>query len=157
MKKLLKVVVVLVVLVVILAVAVVFSIDGIAKSAVEKGSNYALGVETTLDGADVGLTSGTFAMNGLTVRNPEGYATPHFLALGTGATEVSLGTLREDVVRIPRLELATIDINLENRDGKGELRRHPRQPEALRIRRPPNRRNPPKIRHDVRDRRHRYP
>jgi hypothetical protein len=109
----------IVVLVLILAVVAVFIwIDSIAKVAVEKGGTYALGVNTTLDKASIGVFSGHFGMSGLMVANPSGFATPHFLKLGDGQVDVSVGELNHDVVHVPRFLLANIDLNLDKKDGK---------------------------------------
>jgi hypothetical protein len=118
MKKLIKLVVLLVVVVVGLLVAGVFYIDSIAKRAVEKGGTYALGVNTSLRKADVRILSGEFTLNGLRVDNPQGYDADHFLRLGEGDVAISLTSLREDVVRLPTLKLATLDVNLQKKDGK---------------------------------------
>ncbi|MGD9691503.1 MAG: hypothetical protein AB7G17_01530 [Phycisphaerales bacterium] len=103
--------------VVILLIVVVVSINGIARTAIEKGGTYALGVPTHLDGANVGLVSGTFSMSGLRVENPEGYTGPNFLTLGNGGVAVSLGTLQQDVVELPSLRLETITASLERKGG----------------------------------------
>lgn len=111
---------VIVVLVVLLAVGVVVGavyIDSIAKAAVERGGTYALGVPTTLNSADVGLLQGGFDMKGLEVDNPPGYKSASFLTLGEGGLKVALGTLRKDVVEVPRLALSDIQINLEKSEG----------------------------------------
>lgn len=118
MRKLLKIIVVLLVLVIGAAVAAFFYINTIAKTAIEKGSTYALGVPTTLKSADIKLFSGKFGMAGLNVSNPQGFATPHFMTLDDGGVAVSLGTLREEVVTLPYLKLDGIDLNLEKKDGK---------------------------------------
>ena len=76
MKKLIKLVAVLLILLVLATVAVALYIDTIAKTAIERGATYALGVETTLGSADVGLLSGTFSMGDLTVANPAGFESP---------------------------------------------------------------------------------
>jgi uncharacterized protein involved in outer membrane biogenesis len=118
MKKLIKMVVVLAVLVIVAIVAVVFYIDSIAKSAIERGSTFALGVPTTLDKADVKILAGEFEMGGLDVSNPHGYGTDHFLTLKDGDVAVSLGSLRQPTVELPQLTLSGIDMNLEKKDGK---------------------------------------
>lgn len=118
MKKIGVVIVVLLVVVVLALGAGVLYADSIAKTGIEKGSTYALGVPTTLGGADVGIMSGTFSMQGLSVQNPPGYKDPAFFELGKGGVEVGLGTLTKDVVEIPKLELSGIRINLE-RNSKG--------------------------------------
>ena len=73
MKKLLKIGLVIVALLVIAAVIVYFSIDSIAKTAVEKGGTYAMGTPTTVDTVNVGLWSGQIGMNGLVIANPAGF------------------------------------------------------------------------------------
>jgi len=98
--------------------ATLFYIDGIARSAVEKGGTYALGVPTRLESAHVGVFSGTFGLGGLEVENPEGFEAKRFLALREGAAEVDLGSLRTDKVEIPTIRLAGIRMVLEKRDGK---------------------------------------
>jgi len=116
--KLLLVLVVLLVLLVAIAGVAAFSyVDTIAKRAVEKGGTYALGVDTTLGGADVGIMSGTFAMNDLKVANVAGYPAPHFLTLGDASVAISLESLREPTVVLPKLHLDSIDVRLEKKDG----------------------------------------
>ncbi len=112
----------LVVVLVVIVVIVFISIDSIAKAAIERGSTYALGVQTTLASADIGILSGEFAMSGLEVANPEGFESDHFLQLGEGFLAVSLGSLREDTVEVPTLALTGIDINLEKRGGKANYK-----------------------------------
>ncbi len=113
MKLLIKLVGGLVVLLVVVAVAILFAVDAVAKGAVERGATYALGVETTLASADVGIRKGEFGMEGLRVANPQGFTSDHFLTLGAGEVAVSLGTLRQETVELPRLILSTIDLRLE--------------------------------------------
>jgi len=118
MKLLLKLFLVLVLVVVVGVVAVIWSIDRIAKAGIERGATYALGVPVTVDSARVGILKGTFGMDTLTVGNPSGYRTPHFLRLGESGVEVTLGSLRQEVVTLPQLRLEQISINLEKHEGK---------------------------------------
>ncbi len=122
MKRLLKLVAVLVILLVIGVVAAFFFIDRLAKTAVERGSTYALGVETTLESADVRIFKGEFDMGALHVSNPEGFKTPHFLTLDDGGVAVTLGSLREEIIELPTLHLTGIDINLEKQAGKSNYK-----------------------------------
>ena len=113
----------IIVLLLIVGVVLAFSyIDSLAKTAIERGSTYALGVNTTVSSVDVGVLGGTFDMGGLKVANPEGYQSAHFLALGDGGVAVSLGTLRQDVVNLPYLTLSDISVNLEKREGKANYK-----------------------------------
>ncbi|UCD75857.1 MAG: hypothetical protein JSV91_02850 [Phycisphaerales bacterium] len=118
MKILIKLVVALIAIVVIVIVAAFYFIDHIAKAGIEGGATYALGVETTLDEADVGVFSAEFSMAGLNVSNPEGFDTSHFFNLSSGGTKVDLNTLRSDTVKLPHLTLAGLDMNLEKKGGK---------------------------------------
>lgn len=121
--KLIKLLVLLVILLVVLAAAGVFAgfvmIDRLAAKGVEAGGSYALGVPTSLRGADVGVFEGTVQLEGLQVDNPEGFKADRFLTLGDGGLAVSLKTLREDVVQVPSLALTDIDVYLE-RGGEGK-------------------------------------
>jgi len=112
----------LVVVLVGIVVIAVMSIDSIAKAAIVHGSTYALGVQTTLASADIGIFSGEFGLKGLIVANPEGFESDHFLQLDEGFLAVSLGSLRQDTVEVPTLALTGIDINLEKRGGKANYK-----------------------------------
>jgi hypothetical protein len=101
--------------VVLLAVVGFVFIDSIAKSAIERGATYALGVPTTLGSADVGVFSGEFRMGDLHVANPEGFTAKQFLHLGEGFVAVSLGTLRQDTVELPALTLTNVQVSLEKK------------------------------------------
>jgi hypothetical protein len=123
MMKLLKIVFVLVVLVVVLLVAggvlLVMKVNDLARKGIEQGSSYALGVPTTLEGVSLGIFSGQFGMTGLNVGNPSGYASPHFLKLGSGNVAVNLQTLNQPVVTVPVLAMSDIDVRLERKGGVG--------------------------------------
>lgn len=118
MKTLIKMVAVLLILLVLATVAVALYIDTIAKTAIERGATYALGVETTLGSADVGLLNGTFSMGDLTVANPAGFESPYFTHLGQGDVKVALKTLRQETVELPTLTLTDLEIYLDKKEGK---------------------------------------
>lgn len=122
MKLVLKIGVVCVLLLLVGVFAVFMYIDGIARAGIERGATYALGVETTLGQADVGVLSGTFDMSGLKVKNPEGFGSEHFLSLGDGGVAVSLGSLRSELVELPKLSLSDLDLVLEKKDGKSNYK-----------------------------------
>ncbi|MCA9273184.1 MAG: hypothetical protein KDA31_09080 [Phycisphaerales bacterium] len=106
----------LLVLVVLVVVIAFISIDKIAKAGIEKGTNYALAVPTSLESADVGVFDGTFKMQGLKIDNPEGYdSSPFFFNLGSGSVAVSLGSLRSDVVTLPEFKLSDIDVHIDRK------------------------------------------
>lgn len=90
-------------------------IDRFARTGVEVGATYALGVRTTLDGLDVGLLSGRVSLSDLEVRNPSGFDSPHFLTLGTGRLALGIASLLGDKPVISEFTLSGIDLNLERK------------------------------------------
>ncbi|MBI1189953.1 MAG: hypothetical protein GC200_04635 [Tepidisphaera sp.] len=108
-----------------------FAIDSIAKSAIQEGGTYALGTPTSVSSVSVGVVSGKFSLSGLSVANPAGsFKSPHFLTLGNGGVDVSLSTLNQSTVELPKFSLSNLDVNLEKRDGKtnyGQILDHMQQ------------------------------
>jgi hypothetical protein len=70
-------------------------------------------VETRLAEASIGLTSGQFGLEGLTVANPPGFELPSFLELRSAHLELPLSKLLEDEITIPALTLEGIVLDLE--------------------------------------------
>lgn len=116
-KVLLALAVTVIALMVIVVVLAFTGIDKAAKIGIEQGAGYALGVDTTLASADIGLFSGRFAMSGLNVANPEGFSTPHFFSLGSGEVKVSYSSLASETVTLPSLTLSSIDVYLDKEEG----------------------------------------
>ena len=112
-KALLGIFVGLLVLLVVLGVVAVMYFDSFIKAGVEKGGTYALQVPVTLDDADLGILSGELALTGLTVANPEGFSSPHFLSLGEAGVAVDPATINQPVITLPLFALADLDINLQ--------------------------------------------
>jgi hypothetical protein len=118
MKLLLRLVFVGIALVVVVAVLGIASVGRIVQAAVEKGGSHALGVPTTLAEANIGLFSGEFGMSGLEVANPAGFEREHFLSMNQAELAVSLGSLRSELVEVPRVVFDGIALSLERREGK---------------------------------------
>jgi hypothetical protein len=95
-----------------------FFVDRIVAGAIEQGGEYALGVETDVGFVSVRPIAGRFGLGGLTVSNPDGFETSHFLQLEGGELELRLRSLTDDPIVIPRLELRGIHLNLEQRQGQ---------------------------------------
>ncbi len=112
---------VLVLLVIGGVVFAVMNINSLAKKGIEKGGTYALGTNTTLQSANVGILGGTFSMNGLNVANPPGYKAPSFLSLGSGGVAVSFNSLSKPVVELPKLSLDNLNVALEKSGGKANF------------------------------------
>jgi uncharacterized protein involved in outer membrane biogenesis len=116
-KKALKIgLIVLGVLVVVLVIGYL-AIDSIAKTAVEKGGTYAMGVPTKVDSVSVGLFKGEVGMDGLTISNPSGFKTPHFLKTGRLEVGVEPGSLTKDTIIVTRFVLDGVDLNFEHGAG----------------------------------------
>lgn len=113
MKIAVRVLVVLVVLGLLGGLAAGLFLDSLAKQAIERGGTHALGVETKLESASLGLTSGKFALAGLSVANPPGFAEPDFFALRATELELPLTSLLDQRVTIPSLVLEGITLDLE--------------------------------------------
>lgn len=123
MKKFLKIAAVLLALI-ILAVGVsvwyvLRNIDDIAKTQIERGGTQALGVTTKLDSVSIHIWNGNLALKGLDIANPAGYQGKHFLNLEHGEVDVTLSTLREPVIEVPKFTLKGIDLSIEeNASGR---------------------------------------
>ena len=98
--------------------AFLYYIDGIARTAIERGSTYALGVDTTLDSASIGLVSGSFRLAGLEVANPPGFEDPRFLNLGGARLDLETFSLREPTVIIPLFAIDGIEVDLDKQRGR---------------------------------------
>lgn len=118
MRKLIKIVVAFVLLLIIAVAAGLFYIDSLVKAGVENGATYALGVETKLGAASVGLLSGECKLVGLNIANPDGFKSSHFVKLDESEMAVTLGSLTEDLIEAPKLLMTGLSVNLEKREGK---------------------------------------
>jgi hypothetical protein len=88
-------------------------VDSLVEKAVERGGTHALGVETRLEGASIGLLSGQFGLDGLAIANPPGFERPDFFALRGARLELPMKRLLEARVVISALELEGIVLDLE--------------------------------------------
>jgi len=104
---------VVVVLVVLAAAALFIFINPLAKTAVEKGSAYALGVDTKLSDINVGLTSGTLTMNGLNVGNPQGFKSPYLMDMKRFDLATDPGSILSKTIVLHKFELDGLDVNVD--------------------------------------------
>ena len=121
MKIVLKMIIALLLVGVVVVVGAYFYVDAIAKKAVERGGEMALGVPTNLDDIHISLWGGEAELSGLRISNPPGFSAPTFLDLGAGDIAVSLKSLLDNTVRIPRIRMSGIRINLEQADNKNNI------------------------------------
>lgn len=120
MKLLIKVVVVLILLVAIGTVAGFVYMDKIATTAVQKAAAYATQCEVEVGKVDVKPMSGEATISELDIKNPEKFREIHdsFLVLGSGEAGVSLGSLRSDLVEVPKVGATGVVVSLIGRDGE---------------------------------------
>jgi len=116
MKRTRKIVGIVLLALIVVVVAAFLMIDQIARKAVEIGGETAMGVPTTLDKMSLKPFSGKGALEGLTIGNPEGFETPHFMRLGEASAAMDVGSVFKSTVVMNSIELAGLDINLEKRD-----------------------------------------
>jgi hypothetical protein len=93
-------------------------LDAIVGRAVERGASYALGVDTRVGFARIGLLAGSFGLGGLEVANPPGFEEPRFLGLREAQLDVDMETLREPTVNVPRLAIRGIEVDLDKQQRK---------------------------------------
>mgnify|MGYP005851520341 CR=1 FL=1 len=122
MKWLLRIGLAVVLLLVVAGVIVGLTLDTLARRGIEQGAQYALGVPTALDSADVKVFGGTLTMADLTVDNPPGFTSDHFLKVGSADLGITLGSLMQDTIELPRMAFTDIEINLEKEAGKENYR-----------------------------------
>jgi hypothetical protein len=129
-----------------LAVGALFlGLDRAVRAAVEKGGTRALGVPTHLERASLSPFDGEVTLGGLEVENPPGFEATPFLTLGRAHTQVDLASLRGEVARIDLVELESVALLLQRREGRsnyGVILEHldsgggeePREPEGEGVR-----------------------
>lgn len=96
-----------------------FSLNWIAGYAVESSAGSATGVEANVGGIDVSPFRGTFAMNRLTLDNPESqpFDSDRFMLLERTDAFFSLTSFLQSKVEIPEVRLQGLDINIERKNG----------------------------------------
>jgi hypothetical protein len=98
--------------------AFLFYLDSIAQAAIERGSTYALGVDTTIDSARIGLVSGSFRVAGLEVANPPGFEDPRFLRVNKARLDLQTSSLRKPTVIVPLFAIDGLEVDLDKQRGK---------------------------------------
>jgi len=124
MFKLVRRLILLVIVLLLLLVAGIFYSDSILEKAVEAGGTRALGVETKLGKADLGLFTGSVELEWLVVANPEGFQERPFLEVASIATRISPAKLLGDEAsEVDRLTIKDVRLRMERRDGRWNYER----------------------------------
>lgn len=112
--KLLKRLVFLVLLLLLIGGGVAFlMLDGIVRSAIEKGGSAATGTATTLDKADASFFKGAFGLDKFAIANPQGFRSEPFLALQSAHAQWQNGSILSDTLLIDDFALDGLALNLE--------------------------------------------
>lgn len=118
MKMVRRALLVVVVLLVVAGVGVYLYLDRIVKTAVERQSTNSLNLQTTLGSASLAVFGGKVDLKQMEIASPQGFSAPHMFELGKLGLAVSYGQLRQDPVRIQKIEIASPKFVLEQVDGK---------------------------------------
>ena len=88
-------------------------INNIAKTGIEKGGPYALGVPTRLGAIDISIFSGECNLDNLSIANPAGYNYDNFMKIGRGEFALDTSTIRSDTIVINKLHLTGVELSIE--------------------------------------------
>jgi len=115
MKKLAVAVAVLILVLIGLVMGGALFIDLLAKTGVEQGATYALGVRTRADGVRLHLLDGRLTIDRLNMANPSGFDSPHLMQSGRFDLDVRLPSLFSETVVVDRFELDGLELNIEQK------------------------------------------
>ena len=88
--------------------------DAAVRAGVIAGGDQVLGAGSTdLVGANVDVFQGKLTLIGLSLKNPEGYQQPHFCQMKRFDAALSMPSLLEDRVVIPRVQLDGVELLAE--------------------------------------------
>lgn len=121
MKTLLRVVVVLVILVLVGIGGLLFAIDGLVGSALQKGIAFATESETEVEKTDLDVFGGGLRIQGLGIQNLAGFSDSDALHFDSLSTDVDLGSLTGDKVVVEHVTLDGLIVHMEQKDGKINL------------------------------------
>ena len=107
---------------------VLSSLDGMVKTAIETGGSQATQTAVQVASVQIVLKDGSGAIRGLTVGNPQGFATPLAFALDEIATQVDLKSLSEEVTVIEHISVRApevfFELNAAGENNLAELKRN---------------------------------
>jgi len=118
MKLLRRTLLVLLLLVVVGLAGVWVFLDPLVATAIEKGSTFATGVETSVGSVDASLFAGRFGLKGLRLANPPGFSDDPFLDLGAAMASWQQGTILSQTIEMDELKVENVSVSLE-RGGSG--------------------------------------
>lgn len=100
MKRKWKILIALAAVLVIIVAGTFIFLNAIVKYGASKGATFALGARTDVGGADIRLFSGSFALNDVTVANPEGFGGGNALEVKKGQIDANVTEVFKDVIPV---------------------------------------------------------
>lgn len=94
----------------------IYFINDLVKTGIQRGGTLALGVPTQVDQVDLRIMDGQLHLTQLNIENPKGFTSANFMAIGKASAQVTLASLRSDVVEIPSIQFDTVELALEKND-----------------------------------------
>ena len=91
--------------------------NSLVASAIETGSTYATGAETTVGGVGLGIGDGSLTLAAFSLANPSGFDRPNFLFIAQTSMNVDARSLFGDTVHIENFALDGLDVELSRHDG----------------------------------------
>lgn len=104
-------------------VAFYFSLGAAARKAVEVGGRETLGVEASLGDLPIALSPSRaeLGLQDLAIANPPGFEAKSFLDIGEAKVSLDLPSLASDVIRVPEVRLAGLELRLAQRGSESNL------------------------------------
>lgn len=112
----------IVILLVVLGAAFYLFGEYILEIGIETAATKALGVGVDIADVDLSILKGTVEIDGLTVKNPDGYAHKHLFKLSKGRITTDIGSLLNDIVHIEEIKLDGIDLVIEQKALSNNLK-----------------------------------
>jgi uncharacterized protein involved in outer membrane biogenesis len=106
---------------VVLLVAVFFSINVIAKTAIEKGGTIVLGTATSVGSVTLSVFGGSAEVKNLAIANPKGYGDGNVLELGRAYVRLKPASLLSDVIEVEEIAIEAPVIKLRQQGLKSNL------------------------------------
>ncbi len=110
-----------VIVVVVGLIVAYFTRNYLVAEAIESGSSYALGVECELGSANLSIGAGKLELKDFEVRNPDGFDSTDIISIQSGVLDVDEGSVFDDQVVMDSLVLDGIQVNLEQKDRRGNF------------------------------------
>lgn len=85
---------------------------------IEEGSSAALGVETELGSADLGITAGYLKLNDFEVSNPDGFDGGHILTINFCMLDLDESSLFSDKVTADSIIFESVNVSIVNKEGR---------------------------------------